>query len=219
MLRISQMTLILSASAVLIACGGGSSTAPTVGTSGGPVLSTAAYGGAWKDISVGTACGLSSVQQTNATGANLRENAFVTLTPLTDTTISVTLGVKHYAPSDASCAGAVLVTETLTPYVLQIDGTATIAGQVVDKITFPAWSLSNDSLVIGSTAIANSTLGTSAATINGYYFHSGYFSPQTNPTHKGYLRATATNLYCDNETGTATAYPTGMDTAACFVKI
>jgi hypothetical protein len=219
MLKIAQFTLTLLTAATLVACGGGSSNAsssqPPVVTP--PALASAGYAGTWKDLQGG--CALSDVRVNNATGANLRELAFITLTPQTDTTVKAAHTLKLYAPTDTACAGAVVATEVKSPFNITITGTAAFGGQTFDKIQFGTEMISTTSLVVGSFTASNSSLGSSATTINGYFFPAGYFSLDQQSGEKGYLRATATNLFCDNDTGTTTAYPTGVDIAACFLKI
>jgi hypothetical protein len=214
MLKMSHITLALIAVATLAACGGGSNTSNTTQQA---TLATAAYAGTWKNLT--DVCELSDVKVANATGANLREDYFYTFTPLTDTSVSAVATLKLFAPTDTTCAGAVVATRTLSPFTFNFTGTAPFNGQVFDKFQVSPSSLTTTSFVLGGFTASNSNLGSSATTINGYYFPAGYFDPEPQTGALGYLRATSTNLFCDNDTGTLTAYPTGVDTAPCFVKM
>lgn len=215
MKKLSSLVCVLLVSLGLNACGGGGGSSTVV--SPPPVLATAAYEGTWKNIV--DSCERSDVRLANATGANLNEDIYATFTPLTNTTVSVVITSKLYAPTDTSCSGSVVSTRVQSPFTFSTNGTSTFNGQVFDKIQFGTELVSTTSLVVGSFTATNSSLGNSAMTINGYYFPTGYFTPQNETGEKAYLRVSSPYMYCDNGTGSMAAYPTGVDAAACFFKI
>jgi hypothetical protein len=213
MLKISQFTLTLLATATLVACGGGGSSSSRV-TPQPAALATAAYGGNWKD-----ACSIQGSLFKNSSNTNLNEQYFSTITPISDTSISVVDTIKHFAPTDTTCSGSPVIVQTQAGLTLTLTGTATIGAQVVDKITFPGQAATTN-LTSGSISLSGASLNANTVSINGYSISGAWLAGDTTPG-KILLRATANAIYCgDNSTNSpVTGFPTAMEAGACLTKI
>jgi hypothetical protein len=192
MFKSHHFAIVTSAIFALSACGGGgassdnSAIAPTA-------LATDAYKGTWQfgpcasdttGIRVGSAAGAPTYQiQTYTSTAN------------TATSVTFIRTIKTYAPTDTTCAGTAVMTQTLTPQTITFSGTAVVSGQTYDKVVATSGEQMG-SLVSGGVTMT-SGFGTGAMTINGYYLPANYFTQNTSPasTSTSYMRATSTQLF------------------------
>jgi hypothetical protein len=200
----------------LCACGGGSSdpliSAPV--TVNPPVtLATDSFKGSW----VG-GCASSEAKVGSINGIPLFQQAYLSSTSNSNSSITYSVSIKFFAGADSNCSGSVvgvIGTETFTPLTFTFDGQTTISGQVVEKVT--SSTLSSQNITMYGSTVAVSSINTgSVYSLNNVFFPVGYFSNE--PSEKGLLRVDGTQLFCDDGSGTATVYPTGITALPCFVK-
>lgn len=203
--------------ALLTACGGGSDATDAPATTPASTDYSTKYVGTWK-----SACEQNSdiTDLTTNGGANATQS--MTLTRTSDSALRGTLTITVYASTDTSCTGTALGTlvwsDTDTSSVSQsasgissgsgvsftIDGQTTLGGKTADKITSKIGALapglgSNATMSMGS-KFSISTADFLAVTWKDLAYLNG------------------STITAGDDSGSATAYPTALDTTPTWTK-
>ncbi len=187
--------------AALSACGGGGDDSPSPPGSGNDAIDK--YVGTFV-----TPCGPSEGITVSGTGAALNSRILLTVQPKSSATKAPTeIKVESYAAAD--CSGTALNTVTVKgdDSFLQMDGTATIGSDTVDKTT---------------TSVGPFFPGFSGASIvvNGVAYDGALYGEQTATVEKDIFSLKGSDLYTGDvdQPLDGQGYPTVLETDVAFTK-
>jgi hypothetical protein len=201
-------------SAFLISCGG---------SQGASTNQVEAYKGFWLG-----GCGLSEAYSPGLSPKLFKyQRAQLVSTQNTSTSITYELSIDYFGDALSDCQAPKNASIKFSPLTFTFDGTTQIGSQTVDKATLSALTavsitLNNQSPIDISNINPSSVHTFYAVDLvtGGQYgvieFPANYF--QSDQSEKALFRVASTQMFCDDGSGNATVYPTGMSANPCFIK-